>query len=60
MAILMVVNAVLATLVFAAVVGLLVRSISAGQRDRTSFALRFRPAHRLERAQFAEKDVLSA
>jgi hypothetical protein len=58
MAIVLGVNAALAALVFAVVVGSLVRSISAERRDHTSLALRLRPRHRLEGAQFVQKDVL--
>jgi hypothetical protein len=60
MVIVMVVNAVLAALVFAVVVGSLVRSISAEQRDHASLALRLRSPHRGQSAPFIQKDVLSA
>jgi hypothetical protein len=60
MVIVMVVNAVLAALVFAVVVGSLVRNISAEQPDHASLALRLRSPHRGQRAPFVRKDVLRA
>jgi hypothetical protein len=60
MTIVLVVNAVLAALVFAVVVGPLVRGITAEWRDHTSLALRLRPPHRVTSAQFVQKDVLGA
>jgi hypothetical protein len=60
MTIVLVVNAVLAALVFVVVVGPLVRSVTAERRDHTSLALRLRPAHRVESPQFVREDVLGA
>jgi hypothetical protein len=58
MAIVLGVNAALAAIVFVVVVGALVRGISAERRDHTSLVLRLRSRHRVESAQFVQKDVL--